>query len=1256
MSYDINQTFIVEAVADNGSTMSACTALYTNSVISCSGNTKIILGNGTITFDGTIYTNDDLSANSISASTFYSGATNVFDIIEGFDITGGTYNNNTDSLSLYKNNGGSVTITGFTDYYTTGTTLIGNIVYFNRNDALSAYTLDLTSFSSDKYTTGVTFSDNQIIIARNDGVNLSTFINYFTGLTVNGLFIANTISATTISATTFYGDGSNLTGVLTQDTFVTGGTYSAGTAIFTNNTGGTFTVSGFNEQDLYITGGTFNKNSETLTLINNSGITINITGFTDVFVTGGTYSNGTLTLKNNSGTTFNINGFYTGSTDVFTTGATYNNANTLTFTNNTGGTFNVSFNTFTGLTTNTISATTYQNLPIDIRVTGGTYSAGTAIFTNNTGGTFTVSGLTTPFTGGTVSGVTTFLDVLNLSGSTNVYKDISIYNQNTLNTNFIDDGAIGGGGTRFNSSIVNVTNDLIVDGNFTATTINGNGSNISGINFSQLATTAHTHTISEVTNLQTNLNSKIDKPLSPYFGDYLYYNGITWVPNPINIPVSAGDGVTLFLATTGSTLMGYEFLSKFPTQTTEVQESVVVNNNQMLIHKYATEQLNRTVIDAGIWEFNTFASVDIPSTGTTQIIVSTFLLSTGGSETFLFSSATENITTTAATLYTFSLVEPQYSCTTTDYLVVKYSASTTNNFNTTVTLYYGGSLNYSHIHTPFITLHNDLAGIQGGLSNERYHLSKNETDLLTTGVDASSIHNHDSLYLGLGGGTVTGSTIFSSTLSASTYLGLPKDIFVTGGTYSNGTTTFTNNTGGTFNINGFYTGATDVFVTGSTYNNANTLTFTNNTGGTFNVLFNTFTGVTTNTISATTYQNLPIDIRVTGGTYSNGTAILTNNTGGTFNVTGFYTGATDIFTTGATYNNANTLTFTNNTGGTFNVLFNTFTGITSDTISATTYQNLPTDIRVTGGTFSNGTATFTNNTGGTFNVTGFFPGSQDIFTTGATYNNANTLTFTNNTGGTFNVLFNTVTGITVNGNATVTGNTSVNGNISGNTIFSTQSSGDEGGQIDLFKPQTNTTISGTSVSIDVYQNKVRIFESGGNSRGAYIDITDASTGLTNNLLGIVVYKNISPVTVSASTANTILQSIFIPANTFKAGDLIEASYRGKKVGTNNTAPFRLYANTALSLIGPTVISVTNFSPANNVYNSVFRTLQVVTSNNNTEVFGSATLANTDFANSTATVTNLSLDWTTDQYLFTASQPVSSLDSVTSAYLLLKRIR
>ncbi len=71
------------------------------------------------------------------------------------------------------------------------------------------------------------------------------------------------ISATTISATTLYGDGSNLTGINTQDTFLTGGTYnsSIGVATFTNNTGGTFSVTGFSTAYTYSQVNNYTANS-----------------------------------------------------------------------------------------------------------------------------------------------------------------------------------------------------------------------------------------------------------------------------------------------------------------------------------------------------------------------------------------------------------------------------------------------------------------------------------------------------------------------------------------------------------------------------------------------------------------------------------------------------------------------------------------------------------------------------------------------------------------------------------------------------------------------------------------------------------------------------------------------------------------------------------------------------------------------------------------------------------------------------------
>lgn len=159
------------------------------------------------------------------------------------------------------------------------------------------------------------------------------------------------------------------------------------------------------------------------------------------------------------------------------------------------------------------------------------------------------------------------------------------------------------------------------------------------------------------------------------------------------------------------------------------------------------------------------------------------------------------------------------------------------------------------------------------------------------------------------GGTVTGNTVFTNNLSASvfsaaTYLNLPIDNTVTGGTYnpSNGSVTFVNNTGGTFTVTGFITGFTDIRVTGYTYSN-NTFTIFDSSGNTFSATINTMTGLTVNgllsatTISASTYQNLPSDVIII-----NSTPIQSGFTGGIL----FQSSAsTASQTTGFTWDNVN---------------------------------------------------------------------------------------------------------------------------------------------------------------------------------------------------------------------------------------------------------------------------------------------------------------------------------------------------------------
>ena len=91
---------------------------------------------------------------------------------------------------------------------------------------------------------------------------------------------------------------------------------------------------------------------------------------------------------------------------------------------------------------------------------------------------------------------------------------------------------------------------------------------------------------------------------------------------------------------------------------------------------------------------------------------------------------------------------------------------------------------------------------------------------------------------------------------------------------------------------------------------------------------------------------------------------------------------------------------------------------------------------------------------------------------------------------------------------------SVNGGISASSyLYSTidviaqqnlkslNSVGDEGGEILLGKPQTNTTLTGSGVTIDVYQNRLRFFEQGGAARGYFIDITGGGSGASTNLVG-----------------------------------------------------------------------------------------------------------------------------------------------------------
>jgi hypothetical protein len=195
----------------------------------------------------------------------------------------------------------------------------------------------------------------------------------------------------------------------------------------------------------------------------------------------------------------------------------------------------------------------------------------------------------------------------------------------------------------------------------------------------------------------------------------------------------------------------------------------------------------------------------------------------------------------------------------------------------------------------------------------------------------------------------------------------------------------------------------------------------------------------------------------------------------------------------------------------------------------------------TGALVVNGGAGITGNAniGGTVRITNTTNSSS--ITSGALSVNGG-LGVTGNAfiGGTVNIT-NTTAATSVSSAAlVVSGGLGVQGDLfvaaNANTKLSImQSSGDEGGEIFLNKPVTNTTIT-NGVTIDVFQNRLRIFESGGSARGFYLDITTGGNGVATNIMG-----GSSSGTVNSGTAT---YAAFYPASSNAVSENANLQFTG----------------------------------------------------------------------------------------------------------------
>ena len=392
--------------------------------------------------------------------------------------TGFTYSDN--KLTIQRNEGLSdlsVTInsvTGLTingDLSVTGTT---------SSETISATTYQNLPIDPDTYVTGFSYSNNTFTISQNSGSPLTSLINTMTGLTING-------NLSTTGYTVVGGQFVSLGG-----TSVTSPTYRTSLGGSNLSPRGTFGIESVGASNHRYSFDPVNQNGLVFTVSNNGSVYIARASI-NVIASGGIGSEiGTMIFNTLNGSDYSermrINNLgnvgigtsspsekldvagKTKTTNIqITSGATNEYVLTSDASGNgtwqqipsfTGGTVTGGTNFTNGLTANTISATTYQNLPQDIFVSGGTYdnNLGSATFTNTSGGTFNVNGFFTGYTN-VVNSLTTGSG---LSGDTTI-GNITIINTAPDQVVTLSGGTgITTGGTYPNFTITNSLPDQVV--------------------------------------------------------------------------------------------------------------------------------------------------------------------------------------------------------------------------------------------------------------------------------------------------------------------------------------------------------------------------------------------------------------------------------------------------------------------------------------------------------------------------------------------------------------------------------------------------------------------------------------------------------------------------------------------------------------------------------------------------------------------------------------------------------------------------
>lgn len=154
--------------------------------------------------------------------------------------------------------------------------------------------------------------------------------------------------------------------------------------------------------------------------------------------------------------------------------------------------------------------------------------------------------------------------------------------------------------------------------------------------------------------------------------------------------------------------------------------------------------------------------------------------------------------------------------------------------------------------------------------------------------------------------------------------------------------------------------------------------------------------------------------------------------------------------------------------------------------------------------------------------------------------------------------------------------------------------------------------------------------------------------LPNHLKGLVKTSDSS--TITGTTSNVLLDSLLIPANTFKVG-LSKIIIRNKFSGTSGIKTTRLYINTSNSLAGATLIGT--YTAGTGALSVDMARYAVIKSTTSFEVFNSSSTVINSEAQSSSAVSTITYDATIDNYLICAIQLGSASDSAINSFIYLE---